>query len=297
MERFFKYLVRGVLVLLLIVVVGLAAVWLLVQRRANRTWDVQVLSVSVPSDPESIARGKRLVRVLAPCADCHGEDLGGKVMVDGLAMGRLFAANLTRGTGGVGATYTDEDWVRAMMHGVRRDRRSVVFMPSHEFHFTKRDVGDIIAYLRSVPPVNREQPATRIGPMPAVLSFLGMPLLPAELIDHAHVTFAPELTATTPVGVGQHLVEKGACNGCHNADFTGGGGPPPGAANITPVGIGTWSDDDFVKALRTHVRPNGSPIDEAMPLAYGQMTDDELKAIHAYLKTVPAKGEKSKRQM
>ncbi len=296
MKRVLKYVIRGLLVVLLVLVAGVATAWMLVQRRANRTWDVQTPSVSVPTDAEAIARGKRLVRVVTPCSDCHGEDLGGKMMSDGVAMGRLHAANLTRGRGGIGATYTDEDWTRALLHGVRRDHRSVVFMPSHEFHFTRTDVGDIVAYLRSIPPVDRERPETRIGPMAAVLSYAGMPLLPAELIDHAHVTFAPEFAASTPTALGQHLVEKAGCAGCHNADFAGGGGPPPGAANITPVAIGTWSDDDFLKALRTHVRPNGSTIDNAMPLGYGQMRDDELKAIHAYLKTIPAKGQKSKRQ-
>jgi mono/diheme cytochrome c family protein len=297
MKRLLRYLVRTILVLLLVVIVGVGTAWFLVQRRASRTWQVRTPAITVPTDAEAIARGKRLVRVIAPCADCHGEDLGGKVMTDDFAMGRLHAANLTRGRGGIGATYTDEDWLRAMLHGVRHDGRSVVFMPSHEFHMTKADVADIIAYLRSLPPVDRERPEPRIGPMAAVLSYVGMPLLPAELIDHETVSFAPEVVAETPIERGHQLALKSACNGCHKEDFTGGGGPPPGAANITPTGIGTWTDADFIRALREHVRPNGTKIDPAMPLAYGQMTDDELISIHAFLKTLPAKGEKSKRQM
>ena len=68
-------------------------------------------------------------------------------------------------------------------------------------------------------------------------------------------------------------------------------------ANITPVGIGDWSERDFVRALREHKRPNGSTISDAMPRAYGQMTDDDLEKIYAYLKTVPRKGEKTKSQL
>ena len=77
----------------------------------------------------------------------------------------LHAANLTRGRGGIGATYSDEDWVRVLLHGVRKDGRSVVFMPSHDFRFTRRDMGDIIAYFRSVPPVEaaRQTFAHRLG--------------------------------------------------------------------------------------------------------------------------------------
>jgi hypothetical protein len=51
-----------------------------------------------------------------------------------------------------------------------------------------------------------------------------------------------------------------------------------------------------MRALREHVRPNGTKLDEAMPRAFGQMTDDELKAIFIYLKTLPAKGERRKNQ-
>jgi mono/diheme cytochrome c family protein len=297
MRRVFKYIVRGVIGLVLLAIVAVAGAWLLVQRRLDRIWDVNTPAVSVPADAVAVERGRRLVQALAPCGECHGDDLGGKVMFDGFPMGRLYAVNLTRGRGGIGGAYTAEDWVRALLHGVRKDGRSVVFMPSHEFHFTKTDIGDLIAYMRSVPPVDREVPATRIGPMAAVLSYVGMPLLPAELIDHARVTFASEVVASTPGELGKHLVEKGGCAGCHGADFTGGGGPPPGASNITPVGIGAWSDEDFLRAVRTHVRPSGSRIDDAMPLAYGQMTDNELKAIHAFLRTVPGKGAKTKRQM
>ena len=70
----------------------------------------------------------------------------------------------------------------------------------------------------------------------------------------------------------------------------------PGGANITPTGIGDWSDADFLKAIRTLVRPNGTTIAESMPAAYRLMTDDELKAIRAYLRTVPAIGKKTKSQ-
>jgi len=215
--------------------------------------------------------------------------------VDNVMMGRLGTANLTRGRGGVAATYTDEDWARVMLHGVRRDGRSVIFMPSHEFKISAPDLADMVAYFRSLPPVDREPPPMRIGPMARVLSYIGFPLLPAELIDHQTVAFKAPLRESTPLAQGEHLATM-SCAGCHKDDFTGGGGPPPGASNITPVGIGTWTDADFMRALREHVRPNGTKLDDAMPRAFGQMSDDELKAIFTYLKTVPAKGEKTKRQ-
>jgi len=295
--RFLRILLKVALALLAIVVLAGVVIYVLAARRLDRTYQVSTPPVEVPTDAEAIARGKRLVTVVAPCSDCHMDDFGGKVMIDGLAMGTLHAANLTRGRGGISATYADEDWTRALLHGVRKDGRSVIFMPSHEFRFTKRDVGDIIAFFRAVPPVDREHPAARIGLMARALSFGPLPLLPAELIDHDRIRFAePPAAGSDPVALGRHIVETAGCHGCHAPDLTGGGGPPPGASNITPVGIGGWSDADFFTAIRTHVRPNGTKIADAMPPGYGGMTDQELTAIHAYLKTVPAKGKRSKTQ-
>jgi cytochrome c553 len=295
MRRLVRILGKVLAALAVLVVLAIAIVYILTERRMSRAYRVSVPPFSVPTDAAAIKRGERLARVVLPCFDCHAEDYGGKVLVDNVMMGRLGAANLTRGRGGIAATYTDEDWARAMLHGVRKDGRSVVFMPSHEFRISAPDLADMVAYFRSLPPVDREPPALRVGPMPRVLSYVGFPLLPAELIAHDTVAFKQPLQASTPLAQGQHLAEM-SCSGCHKEDFTGGGGPPPGASNITPVGIGTWTDVDFMRALREHVRPNGTKLDEAMPRAFGQMTDDELKAIFTYLKRLPAKGQKSKNQ-
>jgi mono/diheme cytochrome c family protein len=284
------------LALVAMVVLAGVLVYALSERRMRRAYVVSAPPIAVPTDPESIARGKRLATVVAPCGECHGRDFGGKLMVDEWAMGTLYGANLTRGRGGIGAAYTDADWVRALLHGVRRDGRSVVFMPSHDFHFTEQDTAALIAFFRALPPIDRDIPGPRVGIMARALSFGPLPLLPAELIDHERVAFASPPQGTDPVVVGRHLVDTGGCRGCHLPDLAGGGGPPPGASNITPTGIGDWSDADFLKAVRSHVRPNGTPIAESMPAAYGLMTDDELKAIRAYLRTVPATGKKTKSQ-
>jgi mono/diheme cytochrome c family protein len=297
MRRALRILGRIVLALVLVIVLAVAVLYVLAQRRLNKSWQVSVPSISVPTDADAVARGHKLVTVYVPCGDCHGADFGGRMMSDDLMFGRLWASNLTRGRGGIAGTYSDADWLRTFLHGVKPDGRTVVFMPSHEFHLTEADTADIIAFFRAAPPIDRERPATRIGPVAAVLSFGSLPLFPAELIDHEHAGFAPVVTRVTAVDRGHDLVTKAACNGCHQPDFTGGGGPPPGASNITPVGIGTWHASDFIRAIRDHKRPNGSAIDEAMPRGYGQMSDQELEDIFTYLQTIPAKGSKSKRQM
>jgi mono/diheme cytochrome c family protein len=296
MRRALRIVLRLVLAVLVLIAVALAAVYIHTERRIARTYTVNTPEFTAATDEAAIKRGERLARVVLPCFECHGEDYGGKLVADNFRIGRLPATNLTGGRGGIAKAYSDADWARVMLHGVRRDGRSVIFMPSHEFRITKDDLGDMVAYFRALPPVNRELPPMRIGPLARVLSYLGFPLLPAELIDHEKIAFKAPPPDTSVLATGQHLAET-SCSGCHRPDYIGGAGPPPGSSNITPVGIGGWSERDFVRAMREHVRPNGSTIDPSMPRAFGRMTDAELHAIYTYLQTVPAKGEKTQRQI
>ena len=170
----------------------------------------------MPSDAATLERGKYLVERRAICIECHDKDLGGKIFVDNFAFGRLAAANLTRGRGGIGSRYTDEDFVRVLVHGVNKSGHSVIFMPSQDARFTEPDLAAIIAYIRSVPPVDREPAATRLGPIARALTFFHkIPLLPAEEIDHDAATVLPTADATDPVGRGRYLVDSGGCRGCH----------------------------------------------------------------------------------
>jgi mono/diheme cytochrome c family protein len=296
MKRLLRWILWGVAGLLVCAGLLVAYVFVASSRDMAKVYTVTPPALTVPSDEATIARGKYLVTKVSMCTECHGDDLGGKMVTDNAAMGRLAGSNLTRGRGGKGASYSDADFVRTLMHGVRPDGRSVIFMPSADYRFTNGDLAAVIAYVKSVPPVDRELPPASVGPMArALYLFAGFPLLPAMAIDHANVRFEAE-HSSDPVAAGAALVASGGCRGCHGPDLVGGGGPPPGAANITPVGIGDWTEADFMTALRTHKRPNGTTINEAMPLGYGQMSDDDLRNLFAYLKTIPAKGEKSANQ-
>ena len=203
-------------------------------------------------------------------------------------MARLPGPNLTRGKGGIGSHYSDADWIRALKHGLRRDGSPLVVMPSQWFsELTASDMAAMIAYLKTVPPVDRELPSLRVGPMGRLLVMSDPKLIPAQLIDHAK-----PLVAAAPVELvarGEQLAGIAGCRSCHLADLTGGGGPPPGSANITPVGIGAWTKEDFFRTLRTGRTPDNRTLSESMPRALGNMSDEELDAIWAYLKTVPPK--------
>ncbi len=122
-----------------------------------------------------------------------------------------------------------------------------------------------------------------------------LPLVDAAAIDHTRPSTA-RVTPAATAEYGNYLADAGGCTGCHGAGLSGGkipGTPPEWkpAANLTPSGaFAQWSEDDFKRALRTGRRPDGSPIDSIMPWkASAADDDDEIRAVYAYLKSVPAR--------
>ena len=250
-------------------------------------------AVKIPTDAAAVAHGEHLTRVRG-CRDCHGSDFGGAKVIDDGAMGKAYGPNLTRGRGGLPDSWRDEDFVRAIRHGVAPDGRALYLMPSYEYaSFSEEDFGAIVAYIKSVPPVDRDRVPIQLGPVARVLTALGKIQLAAAQIDHAAVRPATVAPGDT-VEYGRYLAV--GCTGCHGPNLSGGKidiGPPdwPPAANLTrdPSGkLAQWSETDFIKTLRERRRPDGTELNPVMPAVFGQMTDVELKALWKYLQTLPA---------
>lgn len=295
MKRLLKalqYLVSGVAALIL---VAAAAVYGFSEARYRKLYAVEPKAIAIPSDSAAIARGAHLVQTFGGCIECHGENLGGKLVLDDPAIGRVYGANLTRGKGGVGGERTDADLIRAIRHGLAPTGRPLKVMPSTDYvHLAEADLAAIVAYVKSRPPVDNVQPSLAVGPVGRALFVAGkMPILSAELIDHGSPVPAP-IPAGATAEYGSYIAKVG-CQGCHGSTLAGGpivGGAPdwPPAANLTPAGaLKSWTEADFVRLLRTGKRPNGIPVNPLMPWKLTtNMNDDEIRAVWLYLQTLPA---------
>lgn len=296
MNRLVRWTRAGAGVLLGLLILVLGVVYGLSEYRIRKSYHVQPGVVALRGDSATLARGQHIA-ITRGCVDCHSGNFAGRVFIDAPPVVRLFASNLTSGAGGVGSTYRDEDWVRAIRHGVGPDGKPLLFMPSQEFNvLSDQDLGALIAYLKSLPPVNNAPVPNRVGPVGRLLFLKGdVPLLPAELIDHTAPRPAPPIAGAT-AEYGAYL--STGCTGCHGLNFAGGkvpGTPPsfPIAANLTPhrdSGIGSWTERDFFTALRHGRRPDGRQLAPEMPWKLtAQMTDAEIRAIWLHLRTLPAR--------
>jgi mono/diheme cytochrome c family protein len=320
MKRFLKWVGIVLAVLAGLIFVSLIVIYFKTQARLTRVYALPEEAVSVPTDPESVARGGHIFQFRG-CEACHSEGgyiqsdaetplgshvdssshdvphMEGNIYLDDPAVGLVVASNLTSGKGGVAGGYSDPGWARAIRHGIRADGTPLLFMPSTEFYFlSDEDLGAVIAYIKSAPPVDHELPSSTVSWTGRVVMALvpAITFIPAELIPHeAARPGAPEPGITPEYG--EYLTYS--CKVCHGLTMSG--GPIPGfpsswppAPNLT-FGPGSalpeWTEAGFMNTLRGGVTPEGRQVrGEYMPWgSYQFMNDDELKAVWAYLQSLP----------
>ena len=257
-----------------------------------------------------LERGRYLVEGPAHCFECHSEidwetpgaqpkagrkGAGTVFFEDG--MDWLVAPNITpdRDTGA--GAWTDEQFARAIREGVGHDgRRLFPLMPYLHFRsMSDEDLASVVVYIRSLAPVRNVLPKTVLpepikGSLPPLQPITG----PVRGPDPAN-----------QVERGEYLVTLANCRSCHTPmdergqslpqlAFAGGlrfKGPwgEVSSANITPdaSGISYYDEATFVKTLRTG-QVGARKLSSLMPWGYFRnMTDEDLKAIYAYLRTLP----------
>ena len=252
---------------------------------------------TVEGTPAQVARGEYIVNIA--CIGCHsavGEDgqpsraqplTGGWNIAqsEGFGfIGDMITENLT--PGGKLAEYTDGEIFRALRTGVNKNGVGLGVMASLPYNqLSDDDLKAIIAYLRSLP----AEPSN--GQTGDSINFVGILFAGAGLIPEPEpvtgVIAAPP--ADTTAEYGKYVATFGECRGCHGSGMTGTPASPFGPAipNPRPF-VGTLTQEEFMQAFRTGIRPNGTPFSESMPWQNAsRMTDEDLAALFAYLTAAP----------
>jgi mono/diheme cytochrome c family protein len=262
-----------------------------------------------PATPERLARGEYLVRAVTGCLVCHSENdpdrnLLPKAGTEGAGRNMAFedvpfvsSANITSDKETGAGSWSDDALARAIREGIGHDGRALFpIMPYGNYHvMSDEDLAAIVVYIRTLPPIRKATPPPAT-PFPLNRLINTVP----EPIDGS-VT-APDRSDT--VAYGRYLATIASCHDCHTPSDDQ-GRPLPGlafaggqlvrgskrqvaSANLTPdpSGIPYYDADLFVNFMHTGF-VGAREVSDAMPWSsYGHMTDDDLRAIFAYLKTL-----------
>ena len=264
---------------------------------------VPLFSIHAKAEESLLERGTYLVQTVAACGNCHtpkegplqGQELAGGFKIEFPAFA-AYASNITPDQEtGVGA-WSDEQLITAIREGKRPDG-SIIGPPmpiALYRQLSDRDVHAIVAYLRTVKPVQNVVPKSEYK----------FPLPPAYGPSVGSVADVPN---SDPVRYGEYLAGPVAhCVECHtpfvqgHPDFANqlghGGFEFPGpwgvsiSRNITndaEKGLGAWTDDQIRIAITQGLRPDGNALLPPMPFyAYRAIKDEDLNAIIAYLRTL-----------
>ena len=285
MRRWLRRIGLGIAGLVVVLLLAGAGLYAYGRTKVNRTYDAPGALTSVPADPALVERGRHVMRIHG-CQECHGADLSGQVFLD-IPPGKIVAPNLTPGRGGVGGRYSVADFDRAVRHGVRPDGRSILpFMPFRLYNrLGDEDAAALIAYLKSLPPVDHELPPTELRvPGYLMVAVAGE----EELRGDLDATRPPPPPAGPTADYGEYLAST-ICVECHGERLEGGKHPAPQAPDGPGLAhAGAWTFPMFAEAVRSGVAPGGRKLSEWMPSRFfAETTDVELQALHAYLKTLP----------
>jgi mono/diheme cytochrome c family protein len=233
------------------------------------------------ADP--VAHGERLATVLG-CNGCHGKDLTGEDWSDP-EWGRLWTANLTRAV----PRYADDAALeRAIRGGVAHDGRELWGMPSHLFtHLSDAEMKAVIAWLRTHRPTGEDHPPPTFGPRARKEIAAGT--WRSSAADVAKDGKRWPADAGPAHALGRYIV-RGTCSECHGIDLEGEPDqekdrPAPPLAAVAAA----YDRDRFRHLLRTGEPIGGRELRLMSGVArwrYARLTDEELDAVYAYLKTV-----------
>jgi mono/diheme cytochrome c family protein len=303
-KKVLLYLVIAVSILVLAFII-------IVQTTTIPVLENEARALTITYDSARIAEGERIVGTM--CYQCHlGEDgkMSGKEMLDAPQFGRLFSKNITNHPEKGIAKYTDGELEYLFRTGIKKNGEyAPPWMPKYPL-MSDEDIASVIAFLRSD---HKWVQASENVPPTTEPSFLAKFLIRIGAIGPLPFPkgkIAPPDT-NNMVDFGRYIaVGKFECFSCHSADFAkqsqiepessvgfmGGGNPmvnPQGevihSANLTmdkATGLGNWTEEEFVRAVKTGVLSGNKSVRLPM-VPYHLLTEKEIKAVWAWLQTVP----------
>ncbi len=307
MKKILKYLLITLGVIILLV----ACTAIFIEVRGIPSYEAKKPDYKVEITPQRVERGKKIALML--CANCHKDPhtgilTGHQMMEAPKEFGVVYSQNITQDkTYGIG-TWTDGELLYLLRTGIKRDGQYAPPWMAKLPHMADEDINSVIAFLHSDDPMVAPTP---VPDKPCEPSFLAKMLAnfafkPLPMPDHKI-----ELPDTNDhVQLGKYLVFNLDCYSCHSADFKtnnylepeksvgylAGGNKPLDAngkqmvtQNLTPddeTGIGKWTEERFVNALKSGIMVNEPALRYPM-VPFVNLTDNEAKAIYAYLRTVP----------
>jgi mono/diheme cytochrome c family protein len=279
-RRVMKWIGIALLGIAGIAAAGVLAIYVAMGSDLSRTHDHPGDEIPEFTDAASIEEGQRLAQLRGCSGGCHGRSTEGQIMFEFFDGSRVVAPDL----GKIAQRYTTTDFERAIRHGIRPDGTSVIrLMPSEMFaSLSDRDLGLMIAYLRSRPPGTDAWPESRYGPLARIMGFMFKrefgSVMAAEVIEHVHSSPPDPANARE---VGRYLADT-TCTECHGDDLRG---APDGSTPGLAVAM-AYSREQFATLMRTGQPLGDRELDFMGPVArsrFVRFTDEELSALHDYL--------------
>ena len=309
MKKVFKIIgiVLGIVILAVIVFVVFISI------RGTGSYAVNVPDIpKVEITPERVVRGEKIAAML--CRNCHFNKetgkLTGRLLGEAPQFGKIYPRNITHDKEvGIGS-WSDAEIIYFIRTGI--NPKSGKFVPPYMpklLHISDEDLRSVVAYLRSDRPEvqadNSEFPESEPSFLAKFLSLVAF---------HPYKYPEKEILGpdtTNKLALGKYLsLDLIECFTCHSKDFKtmniefpeksegfmGGGnhmisadGQEVVTLNLTPdeeTGIGKWTEEEFIKALKSGIVPNGPALRNPM-IPYLMLTDEEASAIYTFLRTVP----------
>jgi len=276
------------------------------------SYETEEITFEAVSSPAAIERGEKLASML--CAGCHLNwetgKLTGKRMLDAPAeFGVIYSQNITQNKKfGIGE-WTDAEILFLLRTGIKKDGQYSPPYMAKLPNMADEDLNAIIAFLKSDNPMVAADPTYDSPTKPSLLTkVLCRVVFKPFAMPEAEILMPDE---SNEIELGKYLAINLECFSCHSSDFKtndflnpeaspgyfAGGNMPLDeqgrvmlTANLTPdveTGIGSWSKEDFIKAVKYGMKDGEKGL--AYPMTpYVQLTDAEAGAIFEYLRTIPA---------